>query len=109
VVDESVKIATETISQPEKESNKIVLPEFESLGEIEQRIVEILDEYVAPAVSADGGMIRFISYEDKIVKVLLQGACSGCPSSTATLKQGISGLLQKMLPTLVKDVQAVNG
>jgi NFU1 iron-sulfur cluster scaffold homolog, mitochondrial len=109
VVDESVKIATETISQPEKESNKIVLPEFESLSEIEQRIVEILDEYVAPAVSADGGMIRFISYEDKIVKVLLQGACSGCPSSTATLKQGISGLLQKMLPTLVKDVQAVNG
>jgi len=108
VVDESFPIETEAPIIQNKEK-KVVLPQFESLGEIEQRIVQILDEYVAPAVSADGGMIRFISYEDKIVRVLLQGACSGCPSSTATLKQGISGLLQKMLPTLVSDVQAVNG
>ena len=85
------------------------VPNPESLGEIETRIVDILDEYVAPAVGQDGGYIRFMGYENKIVKVLLQGACSGCPSSTATLKNGILQILQSMLPTLVDDVEAVNG
>jgi Fe-S cluster biogenesis protein NfuA len=82
---------------------------LEGLGEIERRIVEIIEEYVKPAVAQDGGNIKFISYEDGLVKVLLQGACSGCPSSTMTLKQGILNLLQNMLPTLVKNVEAVNG
>ena len=81
----------------------------EELGEIETRIVDILEEYVTPAVESDGGNIRFMSYEDGKVSVLLQGACSGCPSSTVTLKQGIETLLKKMLPTLVKEVIAVNG
>ena len=81
----------------------------EELGEVEQRIVDILDEYVKPAVESDGGNIRFISYEDGTVSVLLQGACSGCPSSTVTLKQGIESILKKMLPTLIKDVVAING
>ena len=68
-----------------------------------------MEEYVKPAVQGDGGNIAFISYEDKKVNVLLQGACSGCPSSTATLKSGIQNILQQMLPTLVDDVVAVNG
>ena len=81
----------------------------EDLGEIEMRIVEILEEYVTPAVESDGGNIRFISYEKGKVSVLLQGACSGCPSSTVTLKQGIENILKKMLPTLVNEVVAING
>lgn len=79
------------------------------LGEVETRIVDILDEFVKPAVESDGGNIRFMSYEEGTVSVLLQGACSGCPSSTVTLKQGIESLLKKMLPTLVKEVVAING
>ena len=80
----------------------------EDLGEIEGRIVDILEEYIKPAVAQDGGNIAFIGYKDKIVEVQLQGACSGCPSSTMTLKNGILSILQKMLPTLVDDVVAVN-
>jgi Fe-S cluster biogenesis protein NfuA len=68
-----------------------------------------LEEYVGPAVAQDGGQIKFAGYQDKKVMVLLQGACNGCPSSTATLQQGIKNLLQKMLPTLVEEVEAVNG
>jgi NFU1 iron-sulfur cluster scaffold homolog, mitochondrial len=83
--------------------------DISNLGEVERRIVEILEEYVKPAVAQDGGNIKFMGYEDGIVKVLLQGACSGCPSSTFTLKQGILNLLKNMLPTLVQDVEAVNG
>jgi Fe-S cluster biogenesis protein NfuA len=89
--------------------NTIALPNLENLDDVEKRIVEILDEYVAPAVGQDGGFIRFMGYENKVVKVLLQGACSGCPSSTMTLKNGILQILQSMLPTLVEDVEAVNG
>ena len=87
----------------------VTLPNLEDLGEVEKRIVDILEEYVKPAVQGDGGNIAFISYKDKKVNVLLQGACSGCPSSTATLKSGIQNILQQMLPTLVDDVVAVNG
>ncbi len=83
-------------------------PKVEDLGEVGQRIVEILEEYVKPAVEQDGGNIAFAGYEDGVVKVLLRGACSGCPSSTLTLKNGILSLLQKMLPTLIKDVEAIN-
>lgn len=71
---------------------------------IESRIIEILEEYVKPAVAQDGGNIVFAGYENKIVKVQLQGACAGCPSSTLTLQQGIKNILQRMLPTLVDDV-----
>jgi Fe-S cluster biogenesis protein NfuA len=76
------------------------------LGEIEQRIVEVLDEFVRPAVAQDGGNIAFVGYANKIVTVQLQGACSGCPSSTLTLQSGIKNILQRMLPTLVDDVVA---
>lgn len=77
--------------------------------EIEKKIASLLDEYVKPAVASDGGNIKFLKYEDGAVKVLLQGACSGCPSSTMTLKQGIQNLLQEMLPGQIRTVEAVNG
>ncbi|MCC5917137.1 MAG: NifU family protein [Cryomorphaceae bacterium] len=89
--------------------NTYEVPDPKELGEIETRIVEILEEYVAPAVESDGGAIKFMGYEDGVVKVLLQGACSGCPSSTLTLQSGILNILQKMLPTLIKSVEPVNG
>ena len=93
-----------------KESTEKIAPiNQQELGEVETRIVDILDEFVKPAVESDGGNIRFMSYEEGVVSVLLQGACSGCPSSTVTLKQGIENLLKKMLPTLVKEVVAING
>ena len=80
-------------------------------NDTEQEIIRILDEYVKPAVASDGGNIIFDSYEDaeKRVKVVLQGACSGCPSSTFTLKNGIENILKDMLPGKVELVEAVNG
>ena len=85
-------------------------PEY-SLNDTELEIVKILEEYVKPAVASDGGNIIFDSYEDnnKRVKVVLQGACSGCPSSTFTLKNGIENILKEMLPGKVETVEAVNG
>jgi Fe-S cluster biogenesis protein NfuA len=79
--------------------------------ETEQKISDILKEYVAPAVENDGGKISLMEYdaETKTAKMLLQGACSGCPSSTATLKGGIENLLKQFLPELVEKVEAVNG
>ena len=80
---------------------------LEGLGDIELRIVDILEEFVKPAVAQDGGNIAFVAYENKVVKVQLQGACAGCPSSTLTLQQCIKNILQRMLPTLVDDVVPV--
>ena len=75
------------------------------------QIVDILDEYIKPAVAGDGGNIAFRSYDEqnKVVSVILQGACSGCPSSTATLKNGIENLLKEMLPNQINEVVAING
>ena len=85
-------------------------PEY-SLNDTELEIVKILEEYVKPAVASDGGNIIFDSYEEanKRVKVVLQGACSGCPSSTFTLKNGIENILKELLPGKVETVEAVNG
>ncbi|MBL3657704.1 NifU family protein [Fulvivirga sediminis] len=77
----------------------------ESDSETVKKIKGILDEYIKPAVEQDGGAISFHAYEDGIVKVLLQGSCSGCPSSTVTLKAGIENLLKRMLPE-IKGVEA---
>jgi Fe-S cluster biogenesis protein NfuA len=77
----------------------------ENDSEIVKKIKGILDEYIRPAVEQDGGAIVFHSFQDGIVKVLLQGSCSGCPSSTVTLKAGIQNLLTRMLPE-VKEVKA---
>lgn len=74
-------------------------------GGLDEKIKDILDEYVKPAVEMDGGAIQFHSFDDGVVTVLLQGACSGCPSSTITLKSGIENLLKSMVPE-VKEVVA---
>jgi Fe-S cluster biogenesis protein NfuA len=82
-----------------------------ALEGISAQIADILDEYIKPAVAGDGGNIAFKSYneEHKVVRVVLQGACSGCPSSTATLKNGIETLLKEMLPNQINEVIAING
>ena len=77
-----------------------------NLDEIEQKIVKILDQKIRPAVARDGGDIKFKEFKDGVVKVQLQGSCSGCPSSTMTLKQGVQNLLCHYLPE-VKEVVAV--
>lgn len=81
------------------------------LSVVEEEIVSILNEYVKPAVASDGGNIAFEHYDadQKIVHVVLQGACSGCPSSTFTLKNGIENILKEMLPQKVNAVEAING
>jgi NFU1 iron-sulfur cluster scaffold homolog, mitochondrial len=77
-----------------------------NLGEIEKKIVQILDQKIRPAVAKDGGDIKFKEFKDGVVIVQLQGSCSGCPSSTMTLKQGVQNLLCHYLPE-VKKVTAV--
>ena len=78
----------------------------ENLQEIEQQIVKILNEKIRPAVAKDGGDIKFKEFKNGIVKVQLQGSCSGCPSSTMTLKQGVQNLLCHYIPE-VKQVEAI--
>ena len=83
---------------------------FDSLDTTSQQIINILEEYVKPAVQADGGNILFDSYvaDEKRVKVILQGGCSGCPSSTFTLKNGIENMLKQMLHDEAIIVEAIN-
>ena len=78
----------------------------DDLKDIEKKIVKILDQKIRPAVAKDGGDIRFKSFKDGIVSVQLQGSCSGCPSSTMTLKQGVQNLLCHYIPE-VKEVKAI--
>lgn len=73
--------------------------------ELDEKIIDALNEYIRPAVESDGGSIDFVEFKAGTVKVALRGACSGCPSSTVTLKQGIEGLLTRMFPE-VKEVQS---
>jgi Fe-S cluster biogenesis protein NfuA len=77
-----------------------------NLKEIEKKIVKLLDEKIRPAVAKDGGDIKFKEFKDGIVKVQLQGSCSGCPSSTMTLKQGVQNLLCHYIPE-IKEVEAI--
>lgn len=104
VLKETLKKETETT---ESTSTK----KTENLDPISTQIIEILDEYIKPAVASDGGNIMFDSYNEdtKTVKVILQGACSGCPSSTATLKNGIEAMMRDMLKGKVEYVEAING
>ena len=76
------------------------------LSEIEKNIIKILEEKIRPAVSRDGGDIKFKSFKDGVVKVQLQGSCSGCPSSALTLKQGVQNLLKHYIRE-VKEVEAI--
>ena len=92
----------------EKKSSPKTEKEYSAL---EKEIISILEEYVKPAVASDGGHILFDSFQEdtKTVKVILQGACSGCPSSTITLKNGIETMLKEMLHGQVNQVVAING
>ncbi|MES2240390.1 MAG: NifU family protein [Bacteroidota bacterium] len=103
VLDDSV------VTNAEKQE-QIKTEEFDKLDVTSQQIINILEEYVKPAVAADGGNIAFESYdeESKVVKVVLQGACSGCPSSTFTLKSGIENMLKSMLNDDRIQVEAIN-
>jgi NFU1 iron-sulfur cluster scaffold homolog, mitochondrial len=109
--DEIKHIVISLISDFYSEGNNFVIDEnLEkqnlNLDEIEQKIVKILDQKIRPAVAKDGGDIKFKEFKDGIVKVQLQGSCSGCPSSTMTLKQGVQNLLCHYLPE-VKEVIAI--
>lgn len=103
VLDESLIVAN-------AEQEKTKTQEFDKLDVTSQQIINILEEYVKPAVQADGGNIAFESYDEetKTAKVILQGACSGCPSSTFTLKSGIENMLKSMLNDEAIKVEAVN-
>ena len=79
---------------------------LENLEEIEKKIIQILEQKIRPAVAKDGGDIKFKEFKNGLVKVQLQGSCSGCPSSTMTLKQGVQNLLSHYIPE-VKEVEAI--
>ena len=104
-------VLDETIAVETKKHDKQQIKNFDSLDATSQQIINILEEYVKPAVAADGGNILFDSYDEteKRVKVVLQGACNGCPSSTFTLKSGIENMLKDMLKDEDIKVEAING
>ena len=91
-------------------SNAENILEKKEFSSTEKEIQKILEEYVKPAVNNDGGNIELIAFDEKTktAKMLLQGACSGCPSSTMTLKNGIQNILQQMLPNQIESVEAIN-
>jgi len=105
-----IKELPKTESTPKKTKEKEEATK-DNLEGISGKIIAILDEYIRPAVASDGGNIAFKSYdeESKVVSVILQGACSGCPSSTITLKNGIETMLKEMLPNEISEVVAING
>ena len=109
--DEIKHIVISLINEFYSDGNEFVIDENlnkddENLDEIEKKIVKILDQKIRPAVARDGGDIKFKEFKDGVVKVQLQGSCSGCPSSTMTLKQGVQNLLCHYLPE-VKEVVAI--
>ena len=105
---EAVSANTATKRQEQAPLKQI---EHDKLDDTSKQIIDILEEYVKPAVASDGGNILFKSYEEdsKTVNVILQGACSGCPSSTFTLKNGIETMLKNMMGDKVNEVVALNG
>ena len=86
--------------------NSELKEDFKNLEEIEQKIVKILDQKIRPAIAKDGGDIKFKEFKNGVVKVQLQGSCSGCPSSILTLKQGVQNLLRHYIPE-VKEVESI--
>lgn len=116
--DEIILEVKEFLKEYIKEGKPVVTPNYKPAhqetaaaiangkeGELEGRIRELLDTYVKPAVENDGGAIQFKSFNEGTVTLILQGSCSGCPSSTVTLKNGIEGLLKRMVPE-VREVVA---
>lgn len=104
-------VIDETQIEKTDKQEKQQIKNFDNLDTTSQQIINILEEYVKPAVAADGGNILFDSYDEneKRVKVVLQGACNGCPSSTFTLKSGIENMLKDMLNDKDIIVEAING
>lgn len=109
-IEEGKQVLEESMLQQTPQAEKQQEAYFDSLDSTSQRIINILEEYVKPAVASDGGNIAFDSYDEKEkrVKVILQGACSGCPSSTFTLKSGIENMLKDMLNDNEIKVEALN-
>lgn len=110
-VEDGKTILNDNAPQQLKKTEEAVEQKFEALDDVSKNIVNILEEYIKPAVESDGGNIEFKSYDTntKKVEVLLQGACSGCPSSTFTLKNGIESMLREMLNDNTITVNAING
>lgn len=108
ILEDSMLQKAEKVSAEHKASTN---GNSKELTDIDKEIMNILDEYVKPAVAGDGGHIAFESFDEhtKTVRVILQGACSGCPSSTVTLKNGIETMLKDMLNGRVQTVEAING
>lgn len=92
-----------------QEQASVMAGHAEPASELEEQIITILEEEIRPAVAQDGGNITFKGFKDGVVSVVLRGACSGCPSSTVTLKNGIEALLKNRLPGEVTEVVAING
>ncbi len=109
-IEQGKPVLNKPIKQQSKVEEEKASAKFETLDDISKNIVNILEEYVKPAVASDGGNIEFKSFdpETKNVEVLLQGACSGCPSSTFTLKNGIENMLKEMLNDQNIKVSAIN-
>ncbi len=91
-------------SLPAKEKSVTTAGEGVENSVIEKQIIKMLDEYVKPAVEQDGGAIHFRSFNNGVVTVALKGSCSGCPSSTVTLKAGIENLLRQLVPEVTEVV-----
>ena len=115
-IEEGKTILNDEILLKKKESTNTNTPNGDEISTseasgIDKEIIDILDEYIKPAVASDGGHIAFDSFDEetKTVRVILQGACSGCPSSTVTLKNGIETMLKEMLNGRVASVVAING
>ncbi len=87
-----------------KEKVNVTTQHAAPANEIENKIIEVLEQYIKPAVEQDGGLITFKALKDGVVTVQMRGSCSGCPSSTMTLKAGIEALLKRLLPDDVKEV-----
>ncbi|HOD10144.1 MAG TPA: NifU family protein, partial [Flavobacterium sp.] len=104
-------VIDETLVVNDEKQEKQQIKNFDNLDTTSQQIINILEEYVKPAVAADGGNILFDSFDEKEkrVKVVLQGSCNGCPSSTFTLKNGIENMLKDMLNDKDIIVEALNG
>ena len=110
-IEEGKEIISENFKKTPQAVEEQKEVEFEAMDDTSKEIANIIEEYVKPAVASDGGNILFKHYdpESKNVKVILQGACSGCPSSTFTLKNGIENMLKEMLRGKINSVEAING
>ncbi|MEO6820283.1 MAG: NifU family protein [Ginsengibacter sp.] len=97
----NVIVNEEQLAKRKTESTNVVHADDQ---DVVKRIKELLENYVKPAVEMDGGAIQFLSYEDGVVNLMMQGSCSGCPSSMITLKAGIEGMMKRMIPEVTEVV-----